>query len=128
MKITEILEQIPIGGTVTNRMVLSVLKRAGVIYDYSRFGYLESQKVHANADGYTFDHYEEFGKELKDNKFNTIEDLWNWRKSLKKEYKGFGFDTKYLSGCFQPYLIKVSGPTRTHKKANPTISLFGVVL
>ena len=50
MSVTEYLESLPIGEVIADIRVLSVLKRAGVIYDYSQFGYLESQNVYYKSD------------------------------------------------------------------------------
>ena len=41
MKLLDYIKQLPIGEVVTNKRLLSVLKRKGLIFDYSRFGYLE---------------------------------------------------------------------------------------
>jgi hypothetical protein len=44
MKNKEILAKMPVGGIVPKR-VLAAMKRKGLIYDYSHWGYLESAMI-----------------------------------------------------------------------------------
>ena len=44
------------------------------------------------------------------------------------EYLGCKFDTKYLDGCFQPYLQLVQKADDTTKEVDPRMSVFGYVL
>lgn len=72
MKTLELIDRLPVGEVVPKR-VLAVLKRAKVIDDYAPGGYLDGKAG----------------------------DFWG-----TFEYKGRYFRTKYLSGCFCPYLVK----------------------
>lgn len=49
MKLLDYIEQLPIGGVVTNKRLLSVLKRKGLIFDYSFFGDIEPCCVFCNG-------------------------------------------------------------------------------
>lgn len=141
MSVTEYLESLPIGEVITDKRVLSVLKRAGVIYDYSKFGYLESQNVYYKSDWdgkETTEHIFSYkGRKIADieqgsicNPFNNITEMYQagWDKYLDAEYKGFKLGSKYLDGCFNAYLIKTGGPCKEQKSVNRKITLFGNVI
>ena len=139
--VTEYLESLPIGEVITNKSVLSVLKRAGVIYDYSQFGYLESQNVYYKSDWNgkeTTEHIFSYqGRKISDieqgsisNPFKNITEMYQagWDKYLDAEYKGFKLGSKYLDGCFNSYLIKTGDPCKEQKSVNRKITLFGNVI
>lgn len=121
MKVVDILTKLAKGEVVRNKRVLSVLKRAGLIYNYSQWNYLESQKVfyideYDNKRDY---YWTEFGKEIMvgekgsySNPFESREEMYanGYDCGAKIRYKGFAFRLQYISGCFQPYLIKIDGP------------------
>jgi hypothetical protein len=125
MKVTELLTSLPIGEVIPKK-VLSVLKRNGLIYDYSNFGYLESQWVYYfDCEGKRERHISYAGKEIKDGELGSFENPFkNYRDSvdhgfgewLEINYKGFTLSSKYLSGCFNAYLIKRDGETKDNKK------------
>ena len=48
MKLLDYIEKLQIGEVVTNKRLLAVLKRKGLIFDYSFFGYLESCFIYYN--------------------------------------------------------------------------------
>ena len=48
MKLLDYIKQLPIGEVVMNKRFLAVLKRKGLIFDYSRFGYLEPCFIYYN--------------------------------------------------------------------------------
>ena len=48
MKLLDYIKQLPIGEVVMNKRFLAVLKRKGLIFDYSCFGYLESCFIYYN--------------------------------------------------------------------------------
>lgn len=132
MKITEILEQLPIGEVVPKK-VLAVLKRVGLIYDYSWYGYLESAKlVYSYEDGERGSNYQELfplKNAPKDGFVGNLsyDDYMNKYPGGRIKYKEWEFDTKYLSGCFKPYLVKASGPTKDNKTVNRSMSLWGAI-
>lgn len=116
MKITTYLERLPIGEVITNKRVLSVLKRRGLIYDYSQWGYLESRWIYRapreegfRSMAYLFPQGNANDPILDD--VVTDEYYWDTNIGDNIEYKGFKFSTKYLDGCFNAYLIKTDGPT-----------------
>ena len=41
----QILAKTKVGSVITNKQILSALKRKGLIFDYSRWGYLESCRI-----------------------------------------------------------------------------------
>ena len=113
MKVIEVLKSMDYNTPITNKRVLSVLKRVGVIVDYSYWGYLESQRVYYKDDDQVFPSHEEFGKRIKngeigsrENPFPNIEAMI---RSVNKHptYKGIKLSYKYVDGCFCPYLVKV---------------------
>jgi hypothetical protein len=131
MKIIDILTNLPIGEVVPKK-VLAILKRNGLICDYSYHGYLEGQSIYyIDTDGskeYTFTH---IGKKPQDGElgsystpFANCDDMVKqgyWKSEI--QYKGFTLRPKYLDGCFSPFLIKVAGPTTDGKQVNRSISL-----
>lgn len=136
MKITENLEQLPIGEVVPKK-VLAVLKRVGLIYDYSSFGYLESCQLRYHYDdGYRDHKYAEtfplgnapkvYSNPDEDMTWEEMQEKYKYNETIK--YKEWEFDTKYLSGCFQPYLVKVSGPTKESRTVNRSMSLWGAIV
>lgn len=129
MKLLDYIKQLPIGEVVMNKRFLAVLKRKGLIFDYSRFGYLEPCFIYYNEQ--YGDKTERLHKMLhiftKGNaprnynlcKYGTK--VLNCTISLNCdsnelyktygldgviEYKGNYFTMQYLSGCFSPYLVK----------------------
>lgn len=129
MKLLDYIEKLQIGEVVTNKRLLAVLKRKGLIFDYSFWGYLESCFIYYN---------EQFGdKTERWNKMLHIFTKGNAPRNYKLckdgtkvlnstislncdsnelyktygldgviEYKGNYFTIQYLSGCFSPYLVK----------------------
>ena len=123
----EIVNNLPIGEVVPKR-VLAAMKRKGLIYDYSPWGYLENCRV-----WYT----EEYkGKEIHDyamlhvfpdgnspKEYDLESNLSSYSEVIDKfgsdwgkiEYLGHFFERKYLSGCFSPYLVKCAPPMKYDK-------------
>lgn len=139
MTTLELLERMPNGEVVTDKRVLRTLKRNGLIFDYSPWGYLESQNIYYKDKYYggTNHQFTYYGPEIKaddkgscQNPYESFDDyLENCTiESNPIEYKGFTFETKYLSGCFNAYLVKKSGPSTTGKTVSRTMSVFGVVV
>lgn len=120
----------PVGGIVPKR-VLAAMKRKGLIYDYSHWGYLESARIHYKDpdDSWTrYLHIFPNGNAKEADEFNgTSTELtdkfgWDW----EINYMGFTFKTKYLDGCFAPYLVK-TGPTNGNE-VNHKICLWGAII
>ena len=129
MKILDYIKQLPIGEVVMNKRFLAVLKRKGLIFDYSWFCYLEpchlyyneecksgterwSRMLHLFTKGNAPRNY---GKCADGTKvLNSTISLNCDSNELYKtygldgviEYKGNYFTMQYLSGCFSPYLVK----------------------
>lgn len=130
MKLLDYINQLPIGEVVTNKRLLSVLKRKGLIFDYSFFGYLESCFIYYNEQ--YGDKTERWHKMLhlftKGNAPRNYKLCKDGTKVLNStislncdsnelyknygcdggviEYKGCYFTMQYLSGCFSPFLVK----------------------
>lgn len=149
MKLLDYIKQLQIGEVVTNKRLLAVLKRKGLIFDYSCFGYLESCWIYYNeqygdkterwermlhlfkkgnaprnyrkcADGTKFlDH----NVSLNCNS-DELSEIYGWDGVI--EYKGNYFTMQYLSGCFSPYLVKCNKDGNYARKHS--ISLFGSIV
>lgn len=132
------LDSLPTGEVVTSRSILAAMKRKGLIYDYSPWGYLESQNVYYLwDDGEIADTFEYLGRELADGELGTCKNPFP---SLDAKinsaygvsgfyYKGNYFTTQYLSGCFNAYLIKSEDPaSRQRNQIKRTMSLWGAVM
>ena len=130
MKLSDYINQLPIGGVVTNKRLLSVLKRKGLIFDYSRFGYLDSCYIYYNEEyrGRTILMYRMLHLYPKGNSPRIYRYFKDGSKALQTEivlncnidelnktygydggvieYKGDYFTMQYLVGCLNPYLVK----------------------
>lgn len=129
MKLLDYINQLPIGEVVTNKRFLAVLKRKGLIFDYSCFGYLESCFIYYNSQyGGKTERYDMmlhlFTKGNAPRNYYMCKDgtkVLNSTISLNCdsnelyktygldgviEYKGNYFTMQYLDGCFSPYLVK----------------------
>ena len=129
MKLLDYIEKLPIGEVVTNKRLLSVLKRKGLIFDYSRFGYLEDCRIYYNEQyggkterwdmmlylftkGNAPRNYIQFedGTKVLDGYIQLDCDGDELRETYGMdgviEYKGNYFTMQYLDGCFSPYLVK----------------------
>ena len=143
-KIQQYFESLPVG-EVINKKGLAYLKKLGYIWDYSRFGYLESISVHTKDHDRvyltTFD--KRNAKELEKYDGAMYE---KWRQGHAhtdyenpgEVYKMFGgngafwhdgvlFRQKYLDGCFNPYLIK-AGPLNDKEPVNHRMAFPGGVV
>lgn len=135
MKINEILARTKVGAIVTDKRVLSGMKYRGLIFGYSQWGYLESAKMgYKDSDGYRDAYYCELfpkGNAPKeyDTEFDSIADVFaHIGKGGEIEYKGCKFRTKYLDGCFNPYLQLVEKCGCREVEVNPRMSLWGKVI
>lgn len=116
MKVIEILKSVDYNTPITDKRVLCALKRAGVIADYSRWGYLEAQLIYyKNTDGVkdylcTFLGY--FCKRIKDGELGSWQNPYPNIDAIFKDinrhptYKGIKLSYKYVDGCFSTYLVK----------------------
>lgn len=149
MKLLDYINQLPIGEVVTNKLLLSVLKRKGLIFDYSWWGYLEDCCIYYNM--------EYGGKTERDNRrlclfakgnaprnyiqcedgtkvldsyislncnSDELNKTYGWDDVI--EYKGNYFTMQYLSGCFSPYLVKCDKDGNFARKHS--MSLFGSIV
>ena len=129
MKLLDYIKQLPIGEVVTNKKFLAVLKRKGLIFDYSFFGYLEScfiyyneqygdkterwhKMLHLFTKGNAPRNYKLFkdGTKVLNSTISLNCDSDELHKTYGLdgviEYKGNYFTMQYLDGCFSPYLVK----------------------
>ena len=149
MKLLDYIKQLPIGEVVTNKRLLSVLKRKGLIFDYSRFGYLEDCRIYYNEQyggkterwdmmlylftkGNAPRNYIQFedGTKVLDSYIQLDCDGDELRETYGMdgviEYKGNYFTMQYLSGCFSPYLVKCNKDGNYERKHST--SLFGSIV
>jgi hypothetical protein len=93
------------------------LKRADIIYDYSQWGYWESQNVYYYDDYYkTLEHIFTYkGSEIKEGDLGSLSNPFKGRQDvievgysydLDAEYKGVKLGSMYIDGCFNAYLYK----------------------
>ena len=150
MKLLDYINQLQIGEVVTNKRLLAVLKRKGLIFDYSFWGYLEScfiyyneqygdkterwhKMLHLFTKGNAPRNYKQYndGTKYLDDRVS----LNCNRDELNKiygydgcviEYKGNYFTMQYLSGCFSPYLVKCDEKGNYSRKHS--MSLFGSIV
>ena len=129
MKLLDYIKQLPIGEVVMNKRFLAVLKRKGLIFDYSSFGYIESCFIYYNEQYgdkterwsrmlhlFTKGNAPRNYKQCKDGTkvLNCTISLNCDSDELREtygmdgviEYKGNYFTIQYLIGCFSPYLVK----------------------
>lgn len=129
MKLLDYIKQLQIGEVVTNKRLLAVLKRKGLIFDYSWWCYLEPCHLYYNEECksgterlsgmlhlFTKGNAPRNYKQCKDGTkvLNSTISLNCDSDELHKtygldgviEYKGNYFTMQYLSGCFSPYLVK----------------------
>ena len=149
MKLLDYIEKLPIGGVVTNKRLLSVLKRKGLIFDYSWFCYLEpchlyyneecksgterwSRMLHLFTKGNAPRNYKQRkdGTKYLDDSLslncNNDELYKTYGLDGVIEYKGNYFTMQYLSGCFSPYLVKCDKDGNYSRKRS--ISLRGSIV
>ena len=133
----QILDSLNCGEVVPKR-ILAALKRKGLIYDYSPWGYMENCRIWYN---------EEYkGKTISDYRMVYLfpngnapkvydlepgisrEEIYEKYGSSwgKIEYLGNTFELKYFDGCFCPYLIKTA--PKTEKVVNHRMCLWGAVI
>ena len=150
MKILDYIKQLPIGEVVMNKRFLAVLKRKGLIFDYSWWCYLESCHLYYNEECksgterlsrmlhlFTKGNAPRNYKQCKDGR-KYLDDSLSVncnRDELNKiyghdggviEYKGNYFTMQYLSGCFSPYLVKCDKDGNYSRKQS--ISLRGSIV
>ena len=148
MKLLDYIEKLQIGEVVTNKNFLSVLKRKGLIFDYSLWGYLESCFIYYNEQ--YGDKTERWDKMLhlftKGNAPRKYIQCKDGTKVLDRyiqlncdsdelyktygsdgiiEYKGNYFTMQYLSGCFSPYLVKCD--KNGHYSRKHSMCLWGAI-
>ena len=149
MKLSDYIKHLPIGEVVTNKRLLAVLKRKGLIFDYSRFGYLEDcciyyngkygdkterwdRRLHIFSKGNAPRNYIqcEDGTKVLDSYISLncnsdeVNKTYGWDDVI--EYKGNYFTMQYLSGCFSPYLVKCNKDGSYARKRS--MSLFGSIV
>lgn len=124
MKIIDLIKKHPKNTPITDKRILYYLKRLGYIWDYSPWGYLESIRIKTKDSS-----NEVWGTIFEDRKANELVDAASITIDGKKyrqqqckidmlyddarmrytdwtfTFEGFKFSTKYIDGCFSPYLI-----------------------
>lgn len=148
MKLLDYIENLPMGEVVTNKRLLSVLKRKGLIFDYSRFGYLEDCCIYYNGQyggkterwdmmlylftkGNAPRNYTQFedGTKVLDSHVHLNCNGDELRETYGMdgviEYKGNYFTMQYLDGCFSPYLVKCD--EKGHYPRKHSMCLWGAI-
>ena len=128
MTIKELLSNYQVNEPIKDKRILSYFKRLGFIWDYSYWGYLESVIIYPSDNNEYAPHIELFAsknaKELEQypmavyiegNKVyrqqSARTDIPTNDKIREKfvcgyfEWNNYRFSTKYVSGCFKPYLV-----------------------
>lgn len=116
-------KKIEVGSIVTDKRTLYKFKRKGFIWDYSQWGYLENLNIRTKDnreftlylssngkcklaeqfDGAMWEKYRlEHG--TTDMTLSECNDVFGENKFT---FEGMVFSTKYIGGCFNPYLIRV---------------------
>lgn len=149
MKILDYIKQLPIGEVVTNKRFLAVLKRKGLIFDYSFWGYLESCHLYYNEEcksgterlsrmlhlftkGNAPRNYKQckYGTKYLDHNVSLNCDSDELSKTYGLdgviEYKGNYFTMQRFSGCFSPYLVKCD--EKGHYPRKHSISFLGSIV
>jgi len=126
-----------VGSIIINKRVLSTLKKRGLIFDYSEWGYLESCKVRYKDeyDGKVTIEHEYIDLFPKGNARECQGRIFESREEMR-EFIGYNditymdceFSTKYLDGCFSAYLQLTEKNGCREKEVNPRMSLWGNVL
>lgn len=116
-------ETIKVGSIVTDKRILSKLKRKGFIWNYSQWGYLEDLRIRTNDNLEFTLCLSNNGKCKVAEKFENA--MWEkWRQGQantemtffecnelfganKFTWEGMVFSTKYIGGCFNPFLIRI---------------------
>ena len=149
MKLLDYINQLPIGEVVTNKRLLAVLKRKGLIFDYSWWGYLEDcciyynmeyggkterwdRRLHIFTKGNAPRNYYmcKDGTKFLNNRVSLdcnsdeVSEIYGWDGVI--EYKGNYFTMQYLDGCFSPYLVKCNKDGNYARKHS--MSLFGSIV
>ena len=149
MKLLDYINQLPIGKVVTNKRLLAVLKRKGLIFDYSSFGYLESCWIYYNEqDGDKTERLDRMlhlfkkgnaprnyalckdGTKFLDNRvslncnIDELSEIYGWDGVI--EYKGNYFTMQYIDGCFSPYLVKCD--EKGHYSRKRSMCLWGAII
>lgn len=126
--IKELLSSYKVNEPITDKRILYHFKKLGYIWDYSKWGYLESVIIHASdsreyapcvelfasknakeLEQYYMAVYIEGNKVYRQSSART--DIPTTEKIREKfvcghfEWNGYKFGTRYVSGCFQPYLV-----------------------
>ena len=129
MKIIDYLENCKVGEIITNKRLLSILKRKGLIFDYSNWGYLESCTIKWTDYRQCVDLFKK-GNAPKTDICVENESIYNdyLRNSDIIEYKGYEFRYKYLNGCFNAYLQLTKKGNDNKKVVNPRMSLYGKII
>jgi hypothetical protein len=114
---------IKVGSIITNKRILYKFKRKGFIWEYSQWGYIEDLRIKTKSGV-------EFTLELSSNgKCKEGEKLegamyekWRQRQAETNmsfdechnlfgdnefNFEGMVFTTKYIDGCFHPYLVRI---------------------
>lgn len=142
MKIIEKLNNTNVGSVITDKTILSVFRRLGLIYDYSPWGYLESQWVYSQDEYYggLYHTLTYSGPAITSGMLGSSESPYESREvlygskygssSVDFEYNGFKFTSVYLDGCFNAYLQLAAKPviSENEKVVTPRMSVFGTVI
>lgn len=145
MKMIEYFQTLPVG-EVVNKRGLAYLKRLGYIWDYSRFGYLESLRIYGKKregepfrdeftleispkrnckaaeryDGALYEKWRQCGSARVEKTSDELLEIFGAQGHI--ELNGVILRPRYFDGCFKPYLVKdapYSGKQVNHRFAFP---------
>lgn len=148
MKLLDYIKQLQMGEVVKNKRFLAVLKRKGLIFDYSWWCYLEpcylyyneecksvtkrlSRMLHLFTRGNAPRNYIQCadGTKYLDHNVSLNCDSDELHKTYVLdgviEYKGNYFTMQYLDGCFSPYLVKCD--EKGHYPRKHSMCLWGAI-
>ena len=136
MTIKEYFDNLPVG-EVVNKRGLAYLKRLGMIYDYSPWGYLESVRIigkKREGEPWADELWLEVSQTRKckgvwqrEHREMTSEDLlkfYGYQGTI--ELNGITFCPQYFDVCFKPYLVK-TGPANG-REVNHRMSVWGRII
>jgi hypothetical protein len=126
MTTNEKLATIKVGEIITDKGILYNLKRKGLIWDYSKWGYLESIRLESSTEKTDFMYFLSSKGKFKsiDNfenavRFGSRQNICSTDKTYKDISNMLGgiwdtikvgemeFDYEFVDGCFNPYLKRI---------------------
>lgn len=125
MKVIELIRNTPLNSVISDKRILYFFKRKGFIWDYSEWGYLEDLRIYTSdkidftleisqgnckkgeiLEGALFEKTRQTTARTSKT-FGELVDFFEcYSNSSLFTCEGMEFRTKYISGCFNPFLIR----------------------